>query len=1060
MVRSVYTTHTLLLILLFAAVLLVPAGRIHAQATHQPTTDVRPGESLERELKGGETQTFAVRLTSGEFLHAVVEQNGIDVEVTLLGPAEEKLVSVDGPNDQYGPELIVWESQTAGVFQIKVRSLNSKSPIGRYRLVMMSRALAGSRERELLAAARAFEEGQKLRAQRTADSRQAAIKKYEQALMHFGAVGDKYWQGLTLYRIGSTHAQSSDFPKALARFQQALGLFQDIGDQRREAATLNFIGGAQDVLGDQAQALESYGKALPIYDQVDDRSTKASILNNIGKVNNDLGQWQKALGFYNEALKILQSLDDGRQAAALHNIARMYLGIGDTERALSNAEQSLKVSRARGDKETEADTLGLVGLIWVERGQGAKALEYYGQALPLRRSLGDPRGEATTLDQMGVAYSAADQAQKALEQHQQALALRRKIGDRRNEGLTLANLGHVYNGLNRPAEAAENYNNALEVFRSLNDRSSIARALVGIARVKTQQGEFAEAHKLFAEALQLIEELRSQAGGQVFRASYFAKRQDDYKLFIDLLMEQHRLQPNAGHDAAALQTSERAHARSMLELLNEAHVDIRQGVDAKLIDRERELSQLLSAKAQRQIQLRAQNAPRERTAALEAELTRLEAEFEEVKAAIRSSSPAYAALTQPQPLSLRAIQAQLDPNTVLLEYSLGDERSFVWAVTQNKLTTHELPKRAVIQKAARQVYELLTARSITKPLEQATQKRDRVAQADVQLSKAIAELSQMVLKPVAAELGSKRLVIVADDALHYVPLAALSVADAKETYRPLILDHEIISLPSASALAVQRKNLAGRKLAPKSIAIFADPVFSKSDQRVKSNFAGSVKSQSPRVSAETRSIEHEDSSTISLGKFAIRRLRFTRQEAEEILAVAPGAGNLKALDFKASRRAVMADDLSQYRYVHFATHGYLDTERPDLSAIVLSLVDERGNSQDGFLRALEIYNLDLPVELVVLSACQTGLGEEMRGEGLVGLTRGFMYAGARRVVVSLWNVNDKATAELMQRFYRGMLKENQTPAASLRNAQAEMSRQKEWQSPYYWAAFALQGEWK
>jgi CHAT domain-containing protein len=152
--------------------------------------------------------------------------------------------------------------------------------------------------------------------------------------------------------------------------------------------------------------------------------------------------------------------------------------------------------------------------------------------------------------------------------------------------------------------------------------------------------------------------------------------------------------------------------------------------------------------------------------------------------------------------------------------------------------------------------------------------------------------------------------------------------------------------------------------------------------------------------------------------------------------------------------------LSKYRYVHFATHGYLDTERPDLSAVVLSLVDNQGKPQDGFLRAHEIYNLNLPAELVVLSACQTGLGKEIKGEGLVGLTRGFMYAGARRVVVSLWNVNDKATADLMTKFYEKMLNQNERPAAALRSAQVEMWKQKQWKSPYYWAPFTLQGEWR
>jgi CHAT domain-containing protein len=178
------------------------------------------------------------------------------------------------------------------------------------------------------------------------------------------------------------------------------------------------------------------------------------------------------------------------------------------------------------------------------------------------------------------------------------------------------------------------------------------------------------------------------------------------------------------------------------------------------------------------------------------------------------------------------------------------------------------------------------------------------------------------------------------------------------------------------------------------------------------------------------------------------------------MALAAKGAGLKAVDFDANRATATNTDLSQYRIVHFATHGLLNSQHPELSGVVLSLLDEQAQPQDGFLRAHEIYNLNLPAELVVLSGCKTGLGKEIKGEGLVGLTRGFMYAGAARVVVSLWDVNDVATAELMKRFYQKMLAEGQRPAAALRAAQVAMWKEKRWQAPYYWAAFVLQGEWR
>jgi CHAT domain-containing protein len=178
------------------------------------------------------------------------------------------------------------------------------------------------------------------------------------------------------------------------------------------------------------------------------------------------------------------------------------------------------------------------------------------------------------------------------------------------------------------------------------------------------------------------------------------------------------------------------------------------------------------------------------------------------------------------------------------------------------------------------------------------------------------------------------------------------------------------------------------------------------------------------------------------------------------MAVTPKGSGLTALDFQASREKATSAELANYRIVHFATHGLLDNEHPELSGLVLSLVDEHGRRKNGFLDLEDIYNLNLPAELVVLSACETGLGKDIRGEGLIGLTRGFMYAGASRVVASLWNVDDVATAELMGRFYKGMEQDGLRPAAALRQAQIQMWKQKDWSAPYYWAAFQMQGEWK
>ena len=362
--------------------------------------------------------------------------------------------------------------------------------------------------------------------------------------------------------------------------------------------------------------------------------------------------------------------------------------------------------------------------------------------------------------------------------------------------------------------------NALSIFRSIDDLSSAAIALEGIARAEQKRGNLADARKHIEESLALRETVRSRSGSLQLRASYRATVEKAYEFYIDVLMQQKL-------DAAALHASERGRARSLLERLSEARIDIRQGVDASLIEKERDLTRVLNAKAQREMQLKARKGSTEEISTLQREISTLEDEYQQVQAAIRKSSPQYSALTQPQPLDLKGIQQQLDPNTVLLEYSLGEERSYVWVITHDSLKTYTLPKREEVENVAGRVYESLVARSVVKSLEAPGQRRTRIAGADTEFQKAANELSRMILAPASADFGRKRLIVIADGALQYVPFAALSIAPN----RPLIVDHELVSLPSASTFALQRQNLANRPLAPKAVAVIADPVFSIADER-------------------------------------------------------------------------------------------------------------------------------------------------------------------------------------------------------------------------------------
>jgi CHAT domain-containing protein len=381
-----------------------------------------------------------------------------------------------------------------------------------------------------------------------------------------------------------------------------------------------------------------------------------------------------------------------------------------------------------------------------------------------------------------------------------------------------------------------------------------------------------------------------------------------------------------------------------------------------------------------------------------------------------------------------------------LEYSLGEKRSFLWAVTPSSLRVFTLPGRAEIEAVALRAYGLITM----------SNQRQHKGSSEL----AAEELSLMILGPAVAELGRKRLAIVSDGVLQYTPFGALPnpvvTGAGAHKRRPLIVDYEVVSLPSSSVLATMRREMNERRQTGRTVAVISDPVFQPDDPRVKQARLGAEKSNSDKPKPELDLVR----SAKEMGLTSFERLIHTRKEAEAIASLVPPEQGFQALDFAASRATVMNAGLDQYRIVHFATHGLLNSRHPELSGIVLSLVDEAGRAQEGFLRAYEIYNLKLNADLVVLSACSTALGKEIKGEGLAGLTRGFMYAGTPRLIASLWNVRDDATAELMKRFYRSMLVGKSSPAAALREAQVSMWQEPRWAASYYWAGFVLQGEWK
>lgn len=849
---------------------------------------------------------------------------------------------------------------------------------------------------------------------------------YEDAVAEWQTLGPETMVlSNALFDLGVVALNRGDLGKAEACLRKVLAITEKLAPNSIQTAlSLANLGVLSEERGDLAQAEQHYRAAVAIEERYFPRSDHLALtLGNLGTLVHQRGDLVKAEEYYLRALAMAERLKPG----------------------------SLQV----------AQLLGYLGQCVLNRGDPTRAEAYQRRALAIKEKL-DPDGinVASSLASLGEVARVRGDLNKSQEYYRRALL----IGDRlipssMEVARFLIGSGNVARDRGDFTSAGEQYRRALEILDKLAPGSlDTVETLAALAGTTGRQGQLPIAGQLYQQALSALEGKTAYLGGITKdRSLYRAKHVRYYTEYVDLLLSQ-------GQQEIAFQVLEGSRARTLLEALSQDHIDIRQGADAALVDRERILRQSLNARSQYRIRLLNGQHTEEQAAAIDAELTELFDRYQQIEAEIRAKSPGYAMLTQPQPLSANEIQRLLDADTILLEYSLGEERSYVFVVGQSSLAAHELPKRARIESLARRVHLLLNARNREVKGETESQRDARWAQADAEYPKVATELSRMILGPVAEMLPGKRLLVVSEGALQYVSFAALPAPAAARAERlaarvgvPLVFEHEIVNLPSASVMAELRRAEMGRKPASKEVAVLADPVFDSTDERItRATRARSRASLFPE--RLTRSAA--DVGKSRNGSFYLNRLLYTREEAKAIITLIPPGRAMLALDFQASRAAASSSTLSEYRIVHFATHGLLDSKHPELSGLVLSMVDKWGKPQDGFLQLEDIYNLNLPVDLVVLSACDTGLGEEINGEGLVGLTRGFMYAGASRVMASLWSVNDAATSELMARFYKAMERDGIRPAAALRAAQIQMWRQKLWTSPYYWAAFQIQGEWR
>jgi CHAT domain-containing protein/tetratricopeptide (TPR) repeat protein len=857
---------------------------------------------------------------------------------------------------------------------------------------------------------------------------------------------------LVLNNLGLVADDKGELEVAESYYLQVLEIRRRLNQGSLEVAgALSNLGNTATNLGDLENSARYQIEALEIRERLAPNSLEAAeSYNNLGILAEDRGDLAAAEEYHLHALEIRNKLAPHslELAASLTNLGDVAWMRHELLPAQDYHNRALVIKeKLAPDSVNLARSLTSMALLAEEQGHVATAGRFLQHALAINR-IRAPKGLALVRNLNQLASLALEQNRptRAKAYLEEALKLLQEVAP---AGLDIAHTWSLFGALARDGAdlpAAETwYRRALQIHEDLVPGTiRHAESLASLAGIMAGKHS-SESAQMYEKAIHALENQTALLGGaEDVRSGFRARYAGYYSDYITLLMTEK--QPEL-----ALQVFERSRGRTLMEMLREAHLDIRKGIDPLLLDKERALRQELVAGVNGQLLIlngtRAQSNGPERKQRIE----RLLAEYHQVEGQIRASSPAYAALTQPPSLTVPEIQQQLlDDDTVLLEYALGEPRSYVWVVTSTLFESHILPSRSRIEAAAMRLYKKMASRmsdtNLTAP--------------DTGVDQAAALLSRLALAPVSRRIRGKRLLIVSDGALQYVPFAVLP---ASEHSAPLVTGHEIVNAPSASVLALLRQTNTSRQPAPKMVAVLADPVFDAQDPRVayanahNAKPGGEVRLSTVKVNLAEN---HVARSASDAGWVHLARLPFSQREAAAILKVTPEGQGMSALGFRASRATAMSGELAEYRVVHFATHGLLNEEHPEFSGLALSLIDEQARPQNGFLLLQDIYNLNLPADLVVLSACETALGRNVRSEGLVGLTRGFMYAGATRVLASLWNADDVATQELMARFYKAMMKDSLPPAAALRRAQLGMLKQPRWRSPYYWAAFQIQGVWR
>lgn len=1044
-------------------------------------------------------RSYRLPLAGEGFVLLLVEQRGTDVAVEVADAAGRSLAAVDRNPHPWAEELVALVADAGGSFHVRLASVGEAA--GGYRLTLLEARPSRRGDDQRLQAEGWFAEALVREAEDDEAASRAALDLFTRAAASFAALGLPLRQAEALHRQGALLRGLGDPERALAAFGEALGLRRGrapvwvvaathgqlgrtlaaAGDAERSLAELETARRliadalaahpgetrAQEVAGsiytdlasyayergDAATARDHCRRASAAYAAAGDLKGVATVQMNLGVLHGYLGENEAAIAAYTEADEIAQRIRyEGLGPTLLLNLGSRLRAAGRLEEAVDKLQRSLEGYEERGDVEGVQAAIAHLGAAYAQLGDNERSRRFQDRALAIAEARGWRRNAAMAhinlgwlaniddddraalasfetaaalvADEEGWRFHRAwaalgigtslielDEPRAALPHLQTALAESRLAQSVTSESEAQRKLGLAHLALGDLAAAEAALGEALRLAGS--DQPRRGATLGQLARLAERRGDLATARRHVEEAIAIRESLRAQVTSDELRASFLARWRDDYALLIDLLLRLGAAQPGQALAAEALAVSERARSRVLHELLTEARLAARSGLPDALAARQREVETRLS-RIQHEL-FRQGGGDVER---LRRELAAAQEERSQLERQIRATAPRYADLHYPQPLTLSAIQALLPAGSALVEYALGEPRSYLFVVTREHFEVHELASAATLAAAVGAARQALQ-----RPLpflwpQQAEQ---------------LHELYRLLLQPAERSLAAvDELLIAPDQGLYYLPFEALPSRPPRGREPAQLAEDSVLArwavtyVPSATVYA-GLPTPAGGDDDRLGLLAFADPTGGGEVPGGGSRDGDARWPPLPGTRSEVRAIAE---------LFAADRVElFEGVEASE-------------------RRVKTLPSLATARRLHFASHGLLDEQQPAYSGLVLAA--EEDGSEDGLLQVREIFDLAIDAELVVLSACDSGLGKQVQGEGLIGLSRAFFYAGAPTLVVSLWQVTDSSTPELMTHFYR-QVAAGGSPSRALRAAKLAMIRGGAWSHPNFWAPFIVLG---